>query len=143
MTDLSVVEADITALGEVTGARARAAELVDGMKLLALLRGRGRTTPVSLHDLNAAAPVPDRLHVLHEGHVVASGPPREVLRPELPAEVFGVRAAVVTHPLTGDPLIAFDHRRPVDGTDGPRSRSGEENAAPGLPRPAATGSAGR
>jgi iron complex transport system ATP-binding protein len=26
------------------------------------------------------------------------------------AEVFRVRAAVVDHPLTGDPVIAFDHR---------------------------------
>ncbi|WP_329140511.1 ABC transporter ATP-binding protein [Streptomyces sp. NBC_00670] len=113
------------------------------VELLALLRGRRRTTLVSLHDLNAAASVCDRLHVLHEGHVVASGPPREVLRPELLAEVFGVRATVVTHPLTDDPLIAFDHRRPVDETDGPHSGSGEGNTAPGLVRPAATGSAGR
>ncbi|MFD8868479.1 hypothetical protein ACFV1F_29810 [Streptomyces sp. NPDC059590] len=29
------------------------------------------------------------------------------------AEVFGVRAAVVDHPLTGDPLIAFDHQGPT------------------------------
>ena len=83
------------------------------VELLALLRGRGRTTLVSLHDLNAAASVCDRLHVLHEGAVVASGPPREVLTPALLAEVFGVRAAVTDHPLTGDPLIAFDHRTPA------------------------------
>ncbi|MGA4842188.1 ABC transporter ATP-binding protein [Streptomyces sp. G45] len=80
------------------------------VELLSLLRGRGRTTLVSLHDLNAAASVCDRLHVLHQGAVVASGPPREVLTPALIEEVFGVRAAVVGHPLTGDPLIAFDHR---------------------------------
>ncbi|MFD9906837.1 ABC transporter ATP-binding protein [Streptomyces sp. NPDC059063] len=80
------------------------------VELLSLLRGKGRTTLVSLHDLNAAASVCDRLHVLHEGSVVASGPPREVLQPALLEEVFGVRAAVVGHPLTGDPLIAFDHR---------------------------------
>ncbi|MFD7612775.1 ABC transporter ATP-binding protein [Streptomyces sp. NPDC059828] len=85
------------------------------VELLALLRVRRRTTLVSLHDLNAAASVCDRLHVLHTGAVVASGPPREVITPELLAEVFGVRAAVVEHPLTGDPLIAFDHRAPVDG----------------------------
>ncbi|UNO44202.1 ABC transporter ATP-binding protein [Streptomyces sp. MST-110588] len=84
------------------------------VELLALLRAQGRTTLVSLHDLNAAASVCDRLHVMHEGAVVASGAPREVLTPELLAEVFGVRAAVVDHPLTGDPLIAFDHRRPAD-----------------------------
>ncbi|MGW3262688.1 ABC transporter ATP-binding protein [Streptomyces sp. NPDC001056] len=78
------------------------------VELLVLLRARSRTTLVSLHDLNAAAAVCDRLHVLHAGAVVASGPPREVLTPALIAEVFGVRAAVVDHPLTGDPLIAFD-----------------------------------
>ncbi|WP_369244706.1 ABC transporter ATP-binding protein [Streptomyces sp. R41] len=82
------------------------------VELLALLRAQRRTTLVSLHDLNAAAAVCHRLHVLHEGSVVASGPPREVLSPALLAEVFGVRAAVVDHPLTGDPLIAFDHRSP-------------------------------
>ncbi|MGV4988672.1 ABC transporter ATP-binding protein [Streptomyces sp. NRAIS4] len=84
------------------------------VELLALLRAQRRTTLVSLHDLNAAASVCDRLHVLHTGSVVASGPPREVLTPALLAEVFGVRAAVVDHPLTGDPLIAFDHRAPAD-----------------------------
>ncbi|NSC25349.1 ABC transporter ATP-binding protein [Streptomyces albus subsp. chlorinus] len=81
--------------------------------LLVLLRAQRRTTLVSLHDLNAAASVCDRLHVLHDGAVVASGPPRAVLTPEVMAEVFGVRAAVVDHPLTGDPLIAFDHRTPA------------------------------
>ncbi|GAA3073624.1 ABC transporter ATP-binding protein [Streptomyces olivoverticillatus] len=72
-----------------------------------------RTTLLAIHDLNAAASVCDRLHVLHGGKVVASGTPREVLTAGLLAEVFGVRAAVVDHPLTGDPLIAFDHRAPV------------------------------
>ncbi|GAA0479110.1 ABC transporter ATP-binding protein [Streptomyces sp. NPDC046215] len=83
------------------------------VELLALLRAQRRTTLLSLHDLNAAASLCDRLHVLHEGAVVASGTPREVLTPRLLAEVFGVRAAVVEHPLTGDPLIAFDHRVPA------------------------------
>ncbi|AUG77919.1 ABC transporter ATP-binding protein [Kitasatospora sp. MMS16-BH015] len=80
------------------------------VELLALLRAERATTLVALHDLNAAAAVCDRLHVLRSGTLVASGKPREVLTPELLAEVFGVRAAVTEHPLTGDPLIAFDHR---------------------------------
>ncbi len=83
------------------------------VELLTLLRAQRRTTLVSLHDLNAAASVCDRLHVLHGGAVVASGRPRDVLMAELMAEVFGVRAAVVDHPLAGDPLIAFDHRGPA------------------------------
>ncbi|MFD3355390.1 ABC transporter ATP-binding protein [Streptomyces fradiae] len=88
-------------------------DVLHQVELLALLREQRRTTLVSLHDLNAAASVCDRLHVLHRGRVVASGTPREVLTPQLLAEVFGVRAAVLDHPLTGDPLIAFDHRAPA------------------------------
>ncbi len=88
------------------------------VELLALLRAQRRTTLISLHDLNAAASLCDRLHVLHGGRVVASGTPREVLTPELLAEVFGVRAAVAEHPLTGDPLIAFDHREPLPAGGG-------------------------
>jgi iron complex transport system ATP-binding protein len=112
------------------------------VELLALLRGQRRTTLVSLHDLNAAASVCDRLHVLHQGRVVASGTPHEVLTPELLAEVFGVRAAVVEHPLTGDPLIAFDHRSPAGAAAGavagdahpPAARTAD--AARPVPRPA-------
>ncbi|WP_228974011.1 ABC transporter ATP-binding protein [Streptomyces sp. DH12] len=93
-------------------------DVLHQVELLALLREQRRTTLVSLHDLNAAASVCDRLHVLHQGRVVASGTPHEVLTPELLAEVFGVRAAVVEHPLTGDPLIAFDHRSPAGAAAG-------------------------
>ncbi|GAA2819183.1 ABC transporter ATP-binding protein [Kitasatospora sp. CM 4170] len=88
------------------------------VELLALLREQRRTTLIALHDLNAAASVCDRLHVLHRGVLVASGEPRDVLTPDLLAEVFGVRAAVVEHPLTGDPLIAFDHRTPAPAAAG-------------------------
>ncbi|MFF0410500.1 ABC transporter ATP-binding protein [Kitasatospora sp. NPDC004745] len=94
------------------------------VELLAVLRAQRRTTLISLHDLNAAASLCDRLHVLHRGALVASGTPREVLTPELLAEVFGVRAAVVEHPLTGDPLIAFDHRQPAPATRAEASTGG-------------------
>lgn len=94
------------------------------VELLALLREQRRTTLVALHDLNAAASVCDRLHVLHRGTLVASGTPRDVLTAELLAEVFGVRAAVVEHPLTGDPLIAFDHRTPAAAPGGLRGPGG-------------------
>lgn len=85
-------------------------DVLHQIELLALLRAQRRTTLIALHDLNAAASVCDRLHVLCDGAVVASGRPAEVLTPQLIGEVFKVRAAVVDHPLTGDPLIAFDHR---------------------------------
>jgi len=87
------------------------------VELLALLRAQRRTTVVALHDLNAAASVCDRLHVLLHGSIVASGPPREVLTTELIATVFGVRAVVVEHPLTGGPLIAVDHLAATSAAD--------------------------
>jgi iron complex transport system ATP-binding protein len=86
---------------------------------------------VSTHDLNAAASDCDRLHVLYDGHVVVSGPPREVLQPALSADVFGVRATVVDHPLTGDPLIAFDHLAPPHNPDSPEGPV--EPAGAGIP----------
>ncbi|MEU3191563.1 ABC transporter ATP-binding protein [Streptomyces sp. NPDC006992] len=116
------------------------------VELLGLLRERRRSTLISLHDLNAAAAVCDRLHVLHDGRVVASGPPRTVLTPALLAEVFGVRAAVVEHPLTGDPLIAFDHRRPLAGAQRDGSDRSEQADLPGeaeLPGPPDDAQGGR
>ena len=71
-----------------------------------LVRG-GLTVFAALHDLNLAAAYADHLVVLAEGRVVAAGPPRQVLTPELVERVYGVRAAVAEHPLTGQPLIAF------------------------------------
>jgi iron complex transport system ATP-binding protein len=98
-------EPDVLVLDEPTNHL----DLRHQVELLALLRGHKQTTLVALHDLNAAAAACDRVHVLSGGCLVASGAPADVLTPGLLAEVFGVRAAVVAHPLTGDPLIAFDY----------------------------------
>ncbi|MCZ9354688.1 ABC transporter ATP-binding protein [Streptomyces mutabilis] len=75
--------------------------------LLSLLRGSGLTVLVVLHDLNLAAAACDRLGVLSRGRLVASGEPAEVLTTELVGDVFGVRASVVPHPLTGDPQLLY------------------------------------
>jgi iron complex transport system ATP-binding protein len=45
--------------------------------------------------------------VLNEGRVVASGDPRATLTPELIRDVWGVEAAVLVHPVSGRPLIAY------------------------------------
>jgi iron complex transport system ATP-binding protein len=75
--------------------------------LLSLLRGSGLTVLVVLHDLNLAAAACDRLGVLSQGRLVASGAPAEVLTTELVGDVFGVRASVVPHPLTGAPQLLY------------------------------------
>ncbi|TWD83306.1 iron complex transport system ATP-binding protein [Kribbella amoyensis] len=77
------------------------------LELLSLLRGLGPTVLVVLHDLNLAAAACDRLAVLSGGALVASGTPESVLTEELMASVFGVRASVVRHPLTGDPQLLY------------------------------------
>jgi iron complex transport system ATP-binding protein len=54
----------------------------------------GRAVIVTLHDLTLAARSCDRLAVLHVGAVVADGPPREALRPEILKTVFGLDGAL-------------------------------------------------
>ncbi|MEV6240935.1 ABC transporter ATP-binding protein [Lentzea sp. NPDC051838] len=78
------------------------------LDVLALARGLGITVLTVLHDLNLAASYCDRLCVLDEGRLVASGTPAEVLSPELIAKVFHVTAHVVPHPTTGVPQLLFD-----------------------------------
>ncbi|RFS81337.1 ABC transporter ATP-binding protein [Actinomadura spongiicola] len=72
---------------------------------LRLVRRLGVTTVVALHDLNLAASFCDRLHVLNAGRTVVSGPPGDVLTPQLLADVYRVDAEVVEHPRSGHPQI--------------------------------------
>ena len=78
---------------------------------LSLLRQRakaGCTVLLALHDLNLAAGFCDALILLHNGKVVASGAPEQVLTPDLLRSVYGVEVTVLRHPRNGRPLIAYD-----------------------------------
>ncbi|MER6997985.1 ABC transporter ATP-binding protein [Streptomyces sp. NPDC000410] len=77
------------------------------LEVLGLLRQSPATVLVALHDLNLAAYYCDRLYVLRDGAVAASGPPGEVLTAELLADVYGVAAEVAVHPRTGAPQVSF------------------------------------
>ncbi len=63
------------------------------------------TVIVTLHDLNQAALVADRVALLAEGRLLALGTPTEVLRAELLAQAYGIAVAVGAHPVYGTPLI--------------------------------------
>lgn len=52
---------------------------------------------VVLHDLGLAARFCDRLIVMDHGHIVAQGPPAEVLTDTLLADVYGITARRETH----------------------------------------------
>jgi iron complex transport system ATP-binding protein len=85
-----------------------ALDIAHQLEVLALLgtaaRRRGLTTIAVLHDLNAAARFADRVALLHDGRLLALGPPRDVLRPELLRVAYGVEAAVIEGP-DGAPLV--------------------------------------
>jgi iron complex transport system ATP-binding protein len=87
-------------------------DIAHQLDVLRRVRAGGTTVLAALHDLNLAAAHCDRLHVLHEGRVVATGSPDEVLSPGLLAEVFGVRAHRVRHPETGATQFLFDPLAP-------------------------------
>ena len=58
-------------------------------------RDSGRLAVVALHDLNLAARFCVRLAVLGDGRILAEGPPAEVLRLDVIAEVYGLRVRIV------------------------------------------------
>lgn len=80
---------------------------LDVFALLARLAAAGVTVVAALHDLALAAAHADHVVVLQHGRVVASGPTEATLTPELIGQVYGVRAAWTTNPLTGKPLLAI------------------------------------
>ncbi|PCJ70503.1 MAG: ABC transporter [Rhodobiaceae bacterium] len=60
------------------------------MEALKSAAGKGTAVCVVLHDLNLAGRYCDRLYLMHEGAIVASGPPGEVLSDENLAAVYRV-----------------------------------------------------
>jgi iron complex transport system ATP-binding protein len=90
-------EAPILLLDEPTSAldighQQQALELVDRLR-----REHGLTVVSAMHDLTLAGLYADRLSLLHQGHVVASGDAAHVLRPETLSEFYGVSVSVHRH----------------------------------------------
>jgi iron complex transport system ATP-binding protein len=81
------------------------AHAVDVLDLVDRLNDRGRTVVMVLHDLNLAARYADHLVAMRAGRIVAAGPPREVLTPQLLADVFGLQAVVLPDPVSDGVLV--------------------------------------
>ncbi|MGO8695351.1 MAG: ABC transporter ATP-binding protein [Rectinemataceae bacterium] len=78
------------------------------MDILGLLRGfaaEGRAVALSVHDLNLAALVADRVALLSHGRLAALGPPREVITAEAIAAAYGATVLVGDHPLSDLPQV--------------------------------------
>ena len=70
---------------------------------------RGTGAIVVTHDINLAAEFADKVLLVKEGHMVATGSPKAVLTPELLCDVFEIQVLVDTHPLSGVPRITPVH----------------------------------
>ncbi|MGB6182158.1 MAG: ABC transporter ATP-binding protein [Rhodococcus sp. (in: high G+C Gram-positive bacteria)] len=90
----------------------------------------GRTVVMVLHDLNLAVRYSDRLVVMHEGKIVASGTPSEVIDERMLLDVFGLSAAVIDDPVSDRPLIVPIGTRHVRA-DATRSAEAARSVAAG------------
>jgi iron complex transport system ATP-binding protein len=81
--------------------------------LLEGLAGTGATVLAALHDLGLAVAYCRNVIVLADGRVVAAGPTRETLTPELIRRVYGVRAVLLDSPVDGRPVISFSPADPA------------------------------
>ncbi|HET7735112.1 MAG TPA: ABC transporter ATP-binding protein [Nocardioidaceae bacterium] len=61
----------------------------------------GVAVGVVLHDLNQALDIADRIVLMHEGRVLATGAPRDVLTPERVRHAYGIPVTVTSEPGTG------------------------------------------
>ena len=77
------------------------------LEVLDIVKAQGCTTICALHDLNLAAQYCDRVYVLRDGRIIASGPPSEVITEDMILDVYGVRSTVGVHPGTGQLNIVY------------------------------------
>lgn len=86
---------------------ARQAEVLGLLKTLA---ARGVAVALSVHDLNLAALVADRVALLSGGRLAAVGSPGEVISEARVFECYGADVVVAGHPLADRPLVAHAPR---------------------------------
>ncbi|MEU4508174.1 ABC transporter ATP-binding protein [Nonomuraea wenchangensis] len=81
-------------------------DIAHQLALLDLLTATPVTVVTALHDLNLAAQYCDQLLLLHEGRLVAAGPPGQVLTEETVERVYQVQAEI-TRSAAGHPSLRF------------------------------------
>ncbi|WP_017793110.1 ABC transporter ATP-binding protein [Leucobacter salsicius] len=68
-------------------------------------RARGTTVVMVLHDLNLAARYAERLVAVVGGRIHSVGEPRDVVTRDYVREVIGLRAEIITDPVSGSPIV--------------------------------------
>ncbi|MGI2105673.1 ABC transporter ATP-binding protein [Shewanella frigidimarina] len=77
------------------------------IQILELVKSLGISVIASIHDLNLASAMCDKLLLLDQGRLIAKGTPTEVLTERQISEVFGVCCDINLHPQHGKPLISY------------------------------------
>lgn len=75
------------------------------LELFRRLHENGRTLVAVLHDLNHAARYATHIIAMKNGQVIAEGPPRDIITPDLVREVFDLECIVMDDPVAGSPLV--------------------------------------
>ncbi|MGL4569447.1 MAG: ABC transporter ATP-binding protein [Clostridium sp.] len=75
------------------------------LQILNVVKSLGITVVLALHDLNLATAYCDKLYVMHNGNIVSSGKPYEILTKELIKEVYEVDSVI--HNDTNPMYITF------------------------------------
>lgn len=77
------------------------------IQILELVKNLGISVITSIHDLNLASALCDKLLLLDAGRVSAQGLPDEVLSEARISQVFGISAYIAPHPQHGKPHISY------------------------------------
>ncbi|WP_338723415.1 ABC transporter ATP-binding protein [Devosia sp. XK-2] len=79
-----------------------------------LVRHRGRTVVVVLHDLNLACRYADHLVAMKAGKIVAAGRPIDVVTQAVVKDVFGMTSHIMLDPVSNTPMIVPIGRHHVE-----------------------------
>jgi iron complex transport system ATP-binding protein len=91
------------------------------LDMIETIRRKTRITVlVAMHDLTLAAQYCSRIVALHQGAIVASGDPSDVLTVEVVSRVFGASVSIIEHPVHNTPVVL-----PVGQMVGLKERVGE------------------
>ncbi|GGB75730.1 ABC transporter ATP-binding protein [Shewanella inventionis] len=77
------------------------------IQILELVASLGISVIASIHDLNLASAMCDKLLLLDKGKLIAKGHPTQVLTERQISDVFGVCCEVNSHPQHHKPLISY------------------------------------
>lgn len=78
-------------------------EILDLLK--ELNRKRNTTIVMVLHDINLSARYADHLYAIKDGKLLAEGTPREMIRPEMMQQVYGLDCMIIDDPISQTPLV--------------------------------------